>query len=84
MFHCPAPDLTKKARPGRKVEVTFPVSFSGYNGGTVVGGKWYSGFKVPEPIVPPGFKLKDIGVGLQLNAHPPYATMILEPIGETK
>jgi len=78
-FHFPAPDLTKKARHDKRVEVTYPVSYT-YNGGTVIDGKWYAGYEVPKPIVPKGYKLTGIGVGFQFNAHPPYATMILEPI----
>jgi len=81
-LHFPAPDLTSKAKPGKKVEVTYPVSYS-YNGGTVIDDKWYAGYEVPKPIVPKGYKLTSIGVGLQLNAHPPYATMILEPIDKS-
>jgi len=63
--------------------VTFPVSYD-YNGGIVIEGKWYKGFKVAKPKVPKGFKLYGIGCGLQLNACPPYATMYLQPIGKNK
>ena len=52
--------------------VTFPVSYR-YNGGIVIGNKWYEGFEVPRPKVPKGFELYSIGVGLQLNAQPHYA-----------
>lgn len=75
----PAPDLTSKAKPGAEVTVTYPVSIS-YNGGTVVDGKWYGGYLVPDPIVPAGYELVDMGVGLQLNARPPTCTMKLRPI----
>lgn len=72
----PAPDLRSKCKPGKTVEVTFPVSYR-YNGGIEYEGKYYAGFKVPAPILKPGFKLISIGVLLQLNARPPYATMLL-------
>lgn len=78
-FHYPAPNLCSKAKPGRTVIVTFPVSIS-YNGGTVIEDKWYAGYIVPAPIVPSGYELVSIGVGLQLNAHPPTATMLLRQI----
>lgn len=81
-FLCPAPDLTKlskKSLAGKSVEVTFAVSYR-YNGGTIINDKWYAGYEVPPPIVPEGFKLVGIGVGLQLNAHPPRATRILKPL----
>lgn len=72
-----APDLTSKAKPGERVMVTYPVSIT-YNGGAVINGQWYSGYEVPPPIVPRGYKLVGLGVGLQMNAHPPYATAMLE------
>ena len=75
----PAPDLTKKAKPGKSVQVTFPVSCS-YNGGTVIKGEWFAGYKVEKPIVPAGYELVSIGVGLELNAHPPSCTMILRQV----
>lgn len=78
-FLCPAPNLIGKEQPGKSVKVTYPVSIY-YNGGTVVDGKWYSGYMVPDPIVPKGFKLVDMGIGLELNAHPPRCTMALQPI----
>ena len=59
--------------------VNYPVSYR-YNGGILIDGEWYGGYDVPRPIVPEGFKLKNIGVGLQMNARPPYATMYLEPL----
>lgn len=58
--------------------VTFPVSIR-YNGGITIDGEWYDGYEVPEPKVPEGFELISIACGLQLNAHPPYATMYLKP-----
>lgn len=78
-FRYPAPDLRGRERLGEDVKVRYPVSIS-YNGGTVIHEKWYAGYKVPDPIVPAGYKLVDMGVGLELNAHPPMATMILRGI----
>ena len=39
--------------------------------------KWYAGFEVPKPKIPKGCHLESLGVGLQLNATPPFATMLL-------
>ena len=55
-------------------EVTFPCSIT-YNGGTIINGEWYSGYEVPK-----GFELVSLGVGAQLNARPPYSTMLLKKI----
>ena len=63
--------------------VTYPVSYR-YNGGIIIDGKWYEGYTVPRPKVPKGFELVSIGCGLQLNAHPPYATSYLKPIPDRK
>ena len=70
--------FTRKFLNGDK-EVQFPVSYR-YNGGTIIGGKWYSGYEVPPPIVPSGYKLVSLGVGLQLNSRPPFATMLLKKL----
>lgn len=59
-------------------QAKFPVGY-GYNGGTVIGGKWYKGYKIPYPKIPDGWELHDIRVGLQLYAEPPYATQLLVP-----
>ena len=59
--------------------VTYPVSYR-YNGGIIVDGKHYSGFDVVAPTVPEGYKLVNIGVGLQLDAQPPYATRLLKKV----
>jgi hypothetical protein len=61
----------------------YAVSYK-YNGGTVIDGKWYEGYEVPPPILPTGYKLVGIGVGLQLNASPPLATARLKPITKEK
>jgi len=75
----PATDLTKvrRPKPGKSVEVTFAVSYR-YNGGIVIDDEWYAGYEVPPPIVPEGFMLVGIGVGLELNSHPPYATQLMK------
>lgn len=63
--------------------VTFPVSYK-YNGGIFIDGEHYEGYEVTKPKVPDGFELKSIGCGLQLNAHPPYATQYLKPLNGQK
>lgn len=78
-FRYPAPDLRGRESPNGDTIVRYPVGIS-YNGGTVVNGKWYAGYEVPDPIVPAGYKLADHGVGLELNSHPPMATMILRKV----
>lgn len=79
----PQPDLRGrelKIKKGRtSIEVTFPVSYR-YNGGIVLPEGWYPGYEVPPPILPDGYKLVSLGVGLQLNCRPPYATMLLKKI----
>lgn len=77
-YHVKGTDLTTKAKPGRKVEVTYAVSYD-YNGGTVIDGKWYVGYEVDPPIVPKGYVLKSLGVGLECNCRPPRATAVLMP-----
>lgn len=81
-FKCPQPILDYHKRGlekwGKGKIVTYPVSYR-YNGGTIIDGEWYDGFEVPPPIVPEGFCLINIGIGLQLNAHPPYASMLMQP-----
>jgi hypothetical protein len=71
------------ANQGKAHQVVFPVSYS-YNGGMEYKGQWYKGFKVPRPKVPKGWELIDIGVGLQLNARPPFSTMALRPLSSEK
>lgn len=78
LFKCPKPELTKTEKWCDNYLVTYPVSYE-YNGGTIIDGEWYDGYEVPRPDVPEGFELVGIGCGLQLNAHPPYATAYLEP-----
>ena len=67
--------VKKTYMDGSKV-VTFPRSIT-YNGGTIIDGEWYSGYEVPMPKVPAGFELVTLGIGSQLNARPPYSTMLL-------
>lgn len=81
-LHCPAPDLRGRERDKKgklldSVEVTYPVSYC-YNGGTSIDGKLYTGYEVPPPILPNGYELVNLGAGLQFNARPPYATMLLK------
>lgn len=67
----PAPVIENYGR-----EITFPVSCI-YNGGVIIDDEWYDGVEVPAPIVPKGYKFKDIVVGLESNAVPPWATYLL-------
>jgi hypothetical protein len=63
--------------PAKQGEVQYPVGYR-YNGGIIVNDEWVQGFIVDSPKVPKGFKLRNIGVGLQLNCRPPIATSYLE------
>ena len=63
--------------------VTYPISIR-YNGGTTIDGKWFQGYIVPKPKIPKGFKVHNIGCSLNLNAHPPYATVYLYPADERR
>lgn len=76
-FECPPPDFRGKEKRGTRVKVRAPHSVN-YNGGTIVSGKWYAGYHVPDPILPEGYELVGDGSGSQLNAHPPYRTMWLQ------
>jgi hypothetical protein len=78
-FRVPAPDLRGQERPGKSVKVHYPVGIS-YNGGTVIKGEWFAGYKVDPPIVPEGYQLVDICVGLELNCAPPMCTKILKEL----
>lgn len=71
----PPTDLRNKGE-GR---VQFAVSYY-YNGGIIIDDDWYPGVHVPGPILNPGWKLRSIGVGSQLNALPPLSTMFLERV----
>jgi len=77
-LHCPPTDL-RGYHPTDYVEVTYAVSYRYNGGGISIRDKWYAGFKVPAPLINPGYVLVGIGVGLQLNACPPYATGVLKP-----
>jgi hypothetical protein len=70
------PQETLKPKQG---EVSFAVSYT-YNGGTVYRERWYKGYKCQPPIIPDGYRLVDIGVGHEMNSHPPRATYKLERI----
>jgi hypothetical protein len=75
---CPPTDLRGYSpRKGSRIEVQYAVSNS-YNGGIGVGDEWYEGFEVPAPLLNPGHVIVGIGVGLDLNNHPPLATGILK------
>mgnify|MGYP001609667437 CR=1 FL=1 len=78
-YKCPVPNVKKGKKWLTSHLVTYPVSYR-YNGGIIIKGKWYDGFKVPPPIIPEGFELVGIGVGLEMNCHPPLATVYLRPI----
>jgi hypothetical protein len=85
-FKMPQPDLipetTKDKRlasNGKTHNVTYPVSYR-YNGGIIIGDKWFNGYKIPQPKIPKGWKLVNIGCGLQLNSRPPFAINVLQPI----
>ena len=80
-YKCPATNLSYRSPKGR-CEVSYDVSYE-YNGGVIVENEWYKGFEVPPPILPEGYELHNIGVGLQLNAQPPYATALLVKKEET-
>lgn len=75
----PKPKLNRTEDWSDGCLVTYPVSYD-YNGGIVIDGEWYKGFEVPAPHIPEGYELQGIGVGLQLNAHPPYATGYLKKV----
>jgi hypothetical protein len=77
LFKCTPTDL-RGYHPTEREEVTYDVSYV-YNGGITVDGEWYDGFEVPAPVLAPGYVLVGIGVGLQLNACPPYATGVIKP-----
>ena len=75
-YHCAATNLTSKAKPGKGKQVTYRAGIT-YNGGTVIDGEWYAGYAVPPPIIPVGYELVDLGIGLELNSRPPQATALL-------
>ncbi len=77
-FKVKAPQLERRERWLKRHLVVYPVSYT-YNGGIIVDGDWYEGFEVDPPIVPEGFELVDIGVGLDMNNKPPLATNYLRP-----
>lgn len=67
----PAPVL-----PAREGKVSYPVSYA-YNGGTIIAGKFYAGYEIPPPVIPAGFKVVELYMALQHNAHPPLKTVKL-------
>lgn len=78
LFKAPTTNLSSY-QPKERCEVTYSVSYT-YNGGIVINDEWYDGYEVPPPIISIDYGIIDIGVGLQLNAKPPYATGVLKPI----
>lgn len=64
-------------------EVQFSTGYR-YNGGIIVRGQWVQGILMDKPIVSKGYRLRSIGVGLQLNCCPPYATQYLEKVNPVK
>jgi len=93
LFKCPQPDLIPANKAKARIalayphikgfEVTYPVSYT-YNGTIDFEGKVCHGFEVPPPKVPQGWQLQSLGVGLDLNAYPPRATMFLARIPKAK
>jgi len=81
-YKCPPTDL-RCHQPMERASVMYDVSYT-YNGGTVIDGEWYDGYEVPPPLIAPGYAIIGIGVGLQLNASPPYATGVLVPLSKVK
>jgi len=75
-FKVPGTDLRGKEKPGQSVSVRIACSIR-YNGGTVIKGKWYSGYDVAPPVVPQGYELISDYTGMQLNSSPPHVTMNL-------
>ena len=69
--------------PAREGVVKYPVSYR-YNGGIIVEGKWHDGYEVGDPIVPDGYELVGMGVGLQLNSRPPIATEYLQKVKKAR
>lgn len=69
--------------PKKEGKVKFPVSYR-YNGGTIVDGKWHEGFEVGDPVVPDGYELISLGIGLELNSKPPVCTMYLQKSKKAK
>ena len=72
-FRMRRPVITQR----KEGEVTFSVGYR-YNGGIIINGKHVQGILIASPKVPKGFELRSIGVGLQLNSRPPYATQFLK------
>ena len=83
LFETEQPIMKITEEWGDGVLVTFPVSET-YNGGIEIKGKLYSGFRVPDPIVPDGCTLVGIGIGLERNCRPPVATVLMKRTDGTK
>lgn len=61
----------------KKGIVKFPVSYK-YNGGITIDGNHYDGYSVGAPVIPDGCELVSLGIGLNMNNHPPFSTMLLK------
>jgi hypothetical protein len=85
LYKCPPTDLRghHPTKREHRCEVNYSVSQT-YNGGIVIGGEWYDGITVPAPYMNPDCAIVGIGVGLQLNACPPYATGLMVPKAELR
>ena len=84
-YKCPPTDLRghHPTKRSERCEVTYSVSQI-YNGGIVIDDEWYDGYSVPAPLMNPDCAIISIAVGLQLNAHPPYATCLMVPKAELR
>lgn len=78
-FHLSEADLMETEKWLDSCLVMYSVTYC-YNGGISIDGRWGYGIKVPPPNVPEGYRLVDIGVGLQFGFTPPKATSYLKPI----
>jgi len=76
LYEMPAPVISALTGRRRRKEISYPVSYR-YNGGVIIDGELYAGYKVPPPIVPAGHTLTNRQCGLQLNAEPPHAMSTL-------
>jgi hypothetical protein len=76
-FQCSRPEIQPLYYGENSRQISFPVSYT-YNGGIVIGDKWYKGFHVPAPIIPSDCELNTLGIGLCLMSQPPMCTVLLK------
>ena len=94
-FQCSAPVISAKRPKGAEKWcdgwlVKVPHSIR-YNGGIILdkdgnpdpNGEWYDGYEVPSPVIPAGYELKSIHTLSELNARPPYHSMLLRKVATT-